>query len=177
MKFKLIPDWVVRRTAAYKKLVAAYDNVAKDFADLSTNRATLRDIAVRNGNMTVEVATDTAAYFASLFYSLLEAQDAENYLEMQLKEKPGPRMETEFSAPAEPEKGFPDPHIVTLVLQRWNGKTPHQMRQIAEEKLAAAEEKLAAAEAEIKRLNEELGKAHASNTNKPGEPESDGNSN
>lgn len=170
MKFKLIPDWVVRRTAAYKELVAAYDNVAKDFADLSTNRATLRDIAVRNGNMTVEVATDTAAYFASLFYSLLEAQNAENYLEMQLQEKTGSRMETEFSAPAEPEKGFPVPHIVTLVLQRWNGKTPHQMRQIAEEKLSAAE-------AEIKRLNEELGKAHASNTNKPGEPESDGNSN
>lgn len=85
----------------------------KDLDDLRKGDATLLDIAVRNGAMTIEVCSEVARVLAQQFYTLLTEKGGENYLEMHLNSKEGKTI------------------VVTV---RWEqGKTPHQLRQIAEQ--------------------------------------------
>ena len=139
--------------------------LAKDINDIMTKGITLRELAVRNGVMTTEVATDMVAFLASLFITLLDDLEAPNYSETQLKERP--KLEMELHAPAEPEKGFPKAEIITLTLQRWEGKTPHQLRMEAEDNLAKAKQVIAELQARLSK--------YESDPNQSGKPEFAGN--
>ena len=105
---------VSRLSPSVRRLEADNARLRKDFADLSSNRVTLYDIAVRNGCMTAELGSEAARLIADRFGMLLRENGAENYLEMQ----------------------FHSRHVAgeTLCLTlRWEkGKTPHEKRMEAE---------------------------------------------
>jgi hypothetical protein len=93
---------------------AENDKLRTDFANLEAGRATLFDLAVRNGTITAEVGSEACQVMAAQFSELLREKGGENYMEMHLTDT---RYEGEKL-------------VVTL---RWHkGKTPDEMRRLAE---------------------------------------------
>lgn len=105
---------LVRLCPAVRELEADNDRIRKDFGDMSANRVTLYDIAVRNGRLTAELGTEAAWLIAEKFGMLLRESGAENYLEMQ------------FNSPKVPGE------TLCLTLKWEAGKTPHEKRVEAE---------------------------------------------
>ena len=93
---------------------ADYERVRKDFADLVEGRVGLAEIAQRNGATEVRVTTEIAGVMADGFLKLLEDRHAPNYVEMSFK-----------------RRGDVD-DCVTVTVRRKDGKTPHQLRALAE---------------------------------------------
>lgn len=122
---KKLIEWLVSKTSTYKDLLRAHERLSKDFEDVLTKRATLRDIAVRNGTITVDAATESAALLATQFLHWLDELGAENYLETTFKE-----------SLREAAKHNREPIEVTVTVHRKNGKTPHQIRRELEEQIA-----------------------------------------
>jgi hypothetical protein len=105
---------IVRLIPYVRELEADNDRIRKDFGDLSANRTTLYEIAVRNGCLTAELGSEAARLIAEKFGMLLREHGAENYLEMQ------------FHSPKVPGE------TLCLTLKWEAGKTPHQKRIEAE---------------------------------------------
>lgn len=68
---------LVRLCPAVRELEADNDRIRKDFGDMSANRVTLYDIAVRNGRLTAELGTEAAWLIAEKFGMLLRESGAE----------------------------------------------------------------------------------------------------
>ena len=117
-------NWLVSKTKIYKDLLANYERLCQDFEDVINKRATLKDIAERNGTITVEAATESAALLATQFLHWLDELKAENYLETVFKES--------LRNAAKHDR---EPIEVIVTVQRKNGKTPHQIRQELEAEL------------------------------------------
>jgi hypothetical protein len=77
---------LIRKTKPYKELLEINNKLRSDFEELITNRATLTDLAKKNGTITVEAATESAALLATQFLNWLDELKAENYLETVFKE-------------------------------------------------------------------------------------------
>jgi uncharacterized protein YceH (UPF0502 family) len=120
----LIINWLVSKTKAYKDLLARHERLCQDFEDVINKRATLKDIAERNGTITVEAATESAALLATQFLHWLDELKAENYLETVFKES--------LRNAAKHDR---EPIEVIVTVQRKNGKTPHQIRKELEAEL------------------------------------------
>ncbi len=120
----LIINWLVSKTKIYKDLLARHERLCQDFEDVINKRATLKDIAERNGTITVEAATESAALLATQFLHWLDELKAENYLETVFKE-----------SLRNAAKHNREPIEVIVTVQRKNGKTPHQIRQELEAEL------------------------------------------
>ena len=88
----------------------------EDFGDLVAGRASLKDIAVRNGALNASVETEIGPVIASLVITMLG--DADNYVEMRVRD---PQTLKEY--------------VVTAL--RGEGKTPHELRREAEACVAA----------------------------------------
>ena len=88
----------------------------EDFGDLVAGRASLKDIAVRNGALNASVETEIGPVIASLVITMLG--DADNYVEMRVRD---PQTLKEY--------------VVTAL--RGEGKTPHELRREAEARVAA----------------------------------------
>ena len=120
----LIINWLVSKTKIYKDLLAHHKRLCQDFEDVINKRTTLKDIAERNGTITVEAATESAALLATQFLHWLDELKAENYLETVFKES--------LRNAAKHDR---EPIEVIVTVQRKNGKTPHQIRQELEAEL------------------------------------------
>lgn len=115
---------LIRKTKPYKELLEINNKLRSDFEELITNRATLTDLAQKNGTITVEAATESAALLATQFLHWLDELKAENYLETVFKES--------IRNAAKHDR---KPIEVTVTVQRKEGKTPHQIRKELEEVL------------------------------------------
>lgn len=113
---KRLTRWLLRCFPYVRQLEEERDRAVDDFVDYVAGKATLDDIAVRNGTITMAIGTDLAHYMAANMVELLDGHGAENYVEILLRKNDG----TTF----------------TLTVQRCEGQTPHELRRIAEDKLA-----------------------------------------
>lgn len=84
------------------------EKLRKDHGEYVLGKATLMDLAVRNGSLTASMGTEMAHIWAEQFHSVLESTKAENYVECMFNTKDG--------------------KIITVTVQRHEKKTPHQFR-------------------------------------------------
>jgi hypothetical protein len=137
---KRIINWIkelfISRPAALKQRIAELEDtltkMSKDMDDLVNKRCELLDIAIRNGAVTVEAASEVIQYWAALFDKMRTERSAKNYIEMQLC----PRGTERF---------------ITVTLQYSDGKTPHQCRAEAEAELDEARKQSATFRALLER--------------------------
>jgi hypothetical protein len=122
---------------------AAASPVAQEGApteDAETKRITalgFRRAEVVDGRLEVQLtlSQEMALIIAGNMMELLDSHGAENYVEMQLRV---------------PDK----PEMVTLTVQRWMGKTPHQARQDAEREVGVLTARIAESERQREALAE-----------------------
>lgn len=119
-------EWLVSKTSAYKELLRAHEKLSMDFEDVIQKRATLTDIAVRNGTITVRGASEVATLIATQFLKWLDEEGAVNYLETTFKERTSVISEGR------------EPREVTVTVLRRGGKTPHEIRKELEAAIRSA---------------------------------------
>lgn len=109
--FSLVLRWVLRRFRYVKEL----ERSAQQHVDHIMGQATIEDIAIQNGAMTLRASTEMVRVMAAQMAVLLDQHNAENYVEIQLSHKDGRRF--------------------AVIVQRCEGKTPHEKRREAEDEL------------------------------------------
>lgn len=103
--------WFLRRFRYVRDLERAADQ----HAEYISGKATIEDLAIRNGALTLTVSTEMVHVMAAQMAAVLDGNNAENYVEMQMNHKDGRRF--------------------AVIVQRCEGKTPHQKRIEAENEL------------------------------------------
>lgn len=103
--------WLLRRFTYVRDL----ERTKQDYSDYLLGKTTIKDIAIRNGSMTMEVSTEMIQVFAEQIAAFLDGHAAENYVEVQLNHEDGRRF--------------------AVIVQRCEGKTPHEKRVEAENEL------------------------------------------
>jgi hypothetical protein len=99
-----------------RELESECDRLEDQLTKALAGEITLESLVARNGGMTAKFRTQVATIMAEAFHGILKEYDAENYVEMAYTTKDG-------------EKG-------TVRVQRCNGKTPDELKQAAEQRLA-----------------------------------------
>lgn len=90
------------------------DRVRQQLADMVSGAITIEDIAIQNGVITLQAGTELARVMACQFREIVK--DAANYVEMKFHDGEGGK--------------------ILVTVQKCEGKTPHQLRMIAEKELA-----------------------------------------
>lgn len=117
MKHAFLASW-----SALAESRAEVEMIKQDAADLAVGKVTLYDLAIRNGTLTAEVGSEMCQILAAQFGELLKERGGENYMEMHLSS----------------ERHEGETLVVTLKWEK--GKSPHELRQIAESELTALRE-------------------------------------
>jgi hypothetical protein len=103
--------WCLRRFRYVRDL----EREAEQHAEYVCGKATIEDLAIRNGALSLSVSTEMVHVMASQMACVLDGHNAENYVEIQMQHKDGRRF--------------------AVIVQRCEGKTPHEKRVEAEEEL------------------------------------------
>jgi len=103
-----------------RELESEYDRLQDQLTKALAGEITLESLVARNGGMTATFRTQVATIMAAAFHGILQEFDAENYVEMQYATKDG-------------ERG-------SVRVQRHLGKTPHELKLEAEQRLVALTE-------------------------------------
>lgn len=112
MMIRKVVRWILRRFAYVREL----ERISDQHTELVTGKATIHDIALRNGAFTVQVSSQMVHVLAEQMATVLDEYDAPNYVEARLRHRDG--------------RSF----VVTV--QRCEGKSPHQIRKQLEEEIA-----------------------------------------
>ena len=112
--------WVLRKFKYVQELESDYDEIYNKLQLALSGDITLETMRVDSKGMSASISTKMAGYMAGIFKDTLNEMDAENYIEMQFMD---------------PESQLP----ITVTIKRHDGKTPHQLRIEAEEKLKKLE--------------------------------------
>lgn len=86
-----------------------------DHREYILGKATIEDIAIRNGSVTLTASTEMVHVMAAQMVAVLDGHGAENYVEIQMNHRDGRRF--------------------AVTVQRCDGKTPHEKRMEAEDEL------------------------------------------
>ena len=106
--------WLLRRFDYVKRL----ERACSQHEEYMAGKVTLEEIAIENNAISIKAGTELARIMASQFLAVLDETDgATNYVEITLADKSGRRV------------------IVTI--QRWDGKTPHELRRQVQSELDA----------------------------------------
>ncbi len=111
--------WLLRRFRYVKNLEKNLDKAIQDHVDYVTGKITLEDIAVSNGCLELTLSTEFVNLIGAHFVKVLDGCGAINYVEMTVEYKG---------------------KYYTNTIQRCEGKTPHQLRGEAEQKLASVQQ-------------------------------------
>lgn len=116
------------------------EKLRKDHGEYVLGKATLMDLAVRNGSLTASMGTEMAHIWAEQFHSVLESTKAENYVECMFNTKDG--------------------KMITVTVQRHEKKTPHQFRMELETTVETLRQQLKEKESEIDKMKDERSAFH-----------------
>jgi len=106
--------WLLRRSSYVRHM----EEVADRAQDLIMGKITIDEMIVRNGEMSMSVATEMAQVWAMMAAKMLDDMEAANCIEMKLNSKDG--------------------RAYLMTLQRGDGKSPMDLLHEAEEKLNKA---------------------------------------
>ena len=119
------------------------DRRGQQFANYLAGNATIRDIAIENGAITLEAGTELVLVMAAQMLAVLDENDAENYVEMDMRDDAGSQ--------------------VLVTIRRGSGKTPGEMKREADVEIVRLNalavdqcNKLRLAHEAVRRLRHEL---------------------
>lgn len=114
-------NWFLSKIPAVRELIKENEKFRGQLQKLAANETTLYDVAIENGGLNITICGDTIRLMAAQMKKLLEEYKAQNYIQFGLREKG----ELEDS--------------ILVTVQKKEGKTPHELRMEAENKVTALE--------------------------------------
>lgn len=111
-------NWLVSKTSAYKDLAEAYNTLLEDFESLSSNKASILDLANKHfPEGDPRLLNSLSSFMANNFLAGLDSYKAPNYLEFRCRESEERAQAAGRSEPAE--------IVVTAI--RCSGKSPNDI--------------------------------------------------